>query len=99
MAKGQKAKAEVISKIIAALGDDYVGEFDKKYYCWANDDNGERIQVSIALTCPKIFKGNDTVTSLNFEEDDEKIVAVTENISISQEEQESLAVLMEKLGL
>ena len=32
MARGNDAKEKLISKIIAALGSDYVGCIDKKYY-------------------------------------------------------------------
>lgn len=52
MAKGAKAKDNLIKKIIAAVGDNYIGEYDKKYYFWSEED-GENIQVSISMTCPK----------------------------------------------
>lgn len=67
--KGSLAKENVLKKIINALGSDYIGEFDKKYFCWADDD-GQRIQVSIALTCPKVYRGvEETDTNeMNFEE-------------------------------
>lgn len=51
-AKGTVAKTKVIEKIKEALGEDFIGEVDKKIYVWA-DDGGERIQVALALTCPK----------------------------------------------
>ena len=35
-----------------AFGADYIGEQDKKIYVWA-DDGGERVQIAIAMTCPK----------------------------------------------
>lgn len=56
MAKGSNAKAEVINKIKNLFGDDYVGEFDKKIIVWANDGT-EKIQVALALTCPKTVYG------------------------------------------
>lgn len=52
-AKGTVAKAKVIEKIKEALGADFIGEVDKKIYVWA-DDGGEKIQVALALTCPKV---------------------------------------------
>lgn len=52
-AKGTVAKTKVIEKIKEALGEDFIGEADKKIYVWA-DDGGERIQVALALTCPKV---------------------------------------------
>ena len=52
-AKGTVAKTKVIEKIKEAFGNDFITEIDKKAYVWA-DDGGERIQVAIALTCPKV---------------------------------------------
>lgn len=52
-AKGTAAKAEVMGKIAEVFGENFIGEVDKKLYVWAND-GGERIQVAIALTCPKV---------------------------------------------
>ena len=52
-AKGTVAKAKVIEKIKEALGADFIGEVDKKVYVWA-DDGGERIQIALSLTCPKV---------------------------------------------
>lgn len=52
-AKGTAAKAEVMEKIAEVFGENFIGEVDKKLYVWAND-GGERIQVAIALTCPKV---------------------------------------------
>lgn len=52
-AKGTVAKTKVIEKIKEALGADFIGEVDKKVYVWA-DDGGERIQVALSLTCPKV---------------------------------------------
>ena len=51
--KGTVAKAKVIEKIKEALGADFIGEVDKKVYVWA-DDGGEKIQVALSLTCPKV---------------------------------------------
>lgn len=98
MAKGQKAKSNVTEVIARAFGDDYVGEFDKKLYVWANDENGERIQVSLALTCPKVFRGVEATapTALNFEDEAESVFKPAE---ITNEEKQTLADLMNKLGL
>ena len=100
MAKGAKAKANVAEIITQAFGNDFVGEFDKKLYVWAEDENGERIQVSLALTCPKIFRGIEETgpSVLNFE-DEESAPAAYKPAEISQEEKETLADLMNKLGL
>lgn len=53
MAKGNEAKKNLINKLIAAVGPAaYLGEYDKKYYFWS-EENGEPMQVAIAMTCPK----------------------------------------------
>lgn len=51
-ARGQIAKENVEKRIKDAFGNDYIGLYDKKIYVWANE-NGERIQIAIALTAPK----------------------------------------------
>ena len=105
MAKGAIAKENVAKKIIAAFGDDYIGEFDKKLYVWA-DDGGNREQISITLTSPKVYRGlgetDDDSSVLNFED-----TAVETNTQptgfqpadITQQEKDTLAELMAKLGL
>jgi hypothetical protein len=37
MAKGTLAKQNVTDKIRSAFGADFIGEYDKKIYVWAND--------------------------------------------------------------
>lgn len=102
-AKGTVAKEKVTKIIADAFGADYVGEFDKKLYVWA-DDGGNRIQVSIALTCPKVYRGVEETTSpeMNFDDDDASAAEGPSNYKpadITQEEQDTLADLMAKLGL
>lgn len=102
MAKGNIAKENVVKILEKAFGDDYVGEFDKKYYVWA-DDGGNRVQISIALTCPKVYRGVEETTSteMNFDDDDSAANSAQSftPADISQEEQDTLAALMERLGL
>lgn len=100
--KGANAKIDVLNKIIAALGDDYIGEFDKKYYTWANDGD-ERVQIAFTLTCPKVYRGIEETgpAVLNFEDDDEapKKPDTFQPAEITQEEQDTLAAMMKRLGL
>lgn len=101
--KGTIAKEKVTKIIADAFGADYVGEFDKKLYVWADDGTG-KIQVSIALTCPKVYRGVEETTApeMNFD-DDEGLAAKKEDgfkpADITKEEQDTLADLMAKLGL
>ena len=101
--KGTVAKEKVTKIIADAFGADYIGEFDKKLYTWA-DDGGNRIQVSIALTCPKVYRGvEETVsTEMNFDDDESAAAGGPSGFKpadITQEEQDTLADLMAKLGL
>lgn len=104
MARGSIAKQEVVKKIQAAFGADYIGEFDKKFYVQAQEGN-EMVQIAIALTCPKttVSVSNAPVAKngeLNFE-DDNCVVPVTSGgpAEITDEERENIANLMAKLGL
>lgn len=89
MAKGNIAKAAVENKIKEAFGADYIGVFDKKLYVYA-DDGGERVQIALTMTCPKTFVGVDTPI---------EAPDVFQPAEISQEEQDNLRALIEKLGL
>ena len=101
MAKGTIAKQNLIDKIIAAIGKDYIGEYEKKYYFWS-DENGEKIQIAISMTCPKNPVAEVPQTELDFEnmgKDKEVHPVHFEPAEITQEEQDKIAELVEKLGL
>ncbi len=106
MAKGAIAKTNVTQKIQQAFGADFVGEFDKKVYVWA-DDGGERVQIAIAMTCPKNPVGVINPSSmdfggdLDFEKMGEAAVAPAkfEPAEITDEEKQNVADLMARLGL
>lgn len=100
--KGQIAKNNVVKKIIQAFGDNYIGEFDKKLYIWAKD-GAEKVQIAIALTCPKVYRGIEETapTALNFEDDEPGVNTGTafKPAEITQEEKDTLADLMKRLNL
>lgn len=107
MAKGAIAKSVVTQKLAQAFGSDFIGEFDKKVYVWA-EENGEKIQIAISMTCPKTPVGVDNIdfsvepgNSLNFEDMSAAVVAPRsfEPATISEEEQSNIAELMARLGL
>ena len=102
MAKGQIAKDLVEKKIIAAFGADYVCTADKKIYVQALE-NGEKVQIAISLTCPKVQVGavDSGSNALDFENMGATIAAPTEfqPAEISDQERENVAELMRKLGL
>lgn len=98
--KGQIAKDNVINKIAAAFGKDYIGLVDKKIYVWSEED-GEKIQVCLSLTCPKTpvsVGGEDgginfSVSSTNGTPD------IFSPASISDQEMENVRNLIKELGL
>ena len=106
MAKGAEAKANVVKKLQAAFGADFVGEYDKKVYVWAME-NGEKIQIAITMTCPKTPVGAVAPTALDFGGDLDfenmgaPVIAQTsfEPAEISEDEKQTVADLMAKLGL
>lgn len=53
MARGAEAKEKVAKKLAEVFGEDWIGEYEKKYYIWSNE-GGERIQLAITMTCPKV---------------------------------------------
>ena len=99
MARGAEAKANFIKRLSTALGADYIGEVDKKFYVWSTE-NGERIQLAIALTCPKTpvaVQGNGG--DLNFEDDDTPTAPVNRKAEMDAEEKATLERLMKELDL
>lgn len=104
MPKGAIAKENVTKIIAKTFGNDFIGEYDKKLYVWADDGPGSRAQVSITLIHPKIYRGIEETeaTELNFDEDETpptKGPIGFKPAEITQEEQDTLVELMKKLGL
>ena len=103
MAKGTNAKNAVINKIAMAFGTDYIGEIDKKVYVWA-DDGGEKVQIAIALTCPKnpVEAGGVSAAPASGWDFSDKTVTASTPVSkaeITPEEQARIADMMNRLGL
>ena len=107
MAKGSIAKESVIKKIAHEFGADFIGEYDKKIYVWAND-GGERVQIAISLTCPKNpieiaanvdTDGGDWDFSDDAPTNTKVAVANAAPAEITAEEKANIAELMAKLGL
>ena len=105
--KGALAKEAVTKKIAEAFGADYVGEVDKKLYVWSQE-NGEKIQIAIAMTCPKNPVGDVPVMDFSTDTGDFDFSGdasaatpptVFQPAAITAEEKANIASLMEKLGL
>lgn len=93
-AKGSVAKLYVENKIKEMFGEDFVGSADKKLYVLA-DDGGQKVQIAISLTCPKI--GLDVGGS--FVDDGNLIGTYEPVIEITPEEEENIQTLIKKLNL
>ena len=102
MAKGAVAKENVIKIIAEAFGNNFIGEFDKKVYVYAND-GGEMVQIAISLTCPKNPIQVDTTVTTNVGDwdfsDNPKVnttvaVANAAPAEITEEEKENIQRLL-----
>ena len=102
MAKGAEAKEYVAKKLKEAFGDDYVGEVDKKYYVYAYE-GGQKMQIAIAMTCPKTPVGNvveEKKEAFDWSDSgNESAPSTFKPIEIADDEREKVAELMKKLGL
>lgn len=104
MAKGAVAKQNVINKLQAAFGADYIGEYDKKWYVWSQE-NGERIQIAISLTCPKVpveVSNAPVAGDFNFEDDVPATVVAAggfQPAEITDDERDRVRDLMKVLDL
>lgn len=102
MAKGAEAKEYVAKKLKEVFGDDYVGEVDKKYYVWAYE-GGQKMQIAIAMTCPKTPVGNvveEKKEAFDWSDSGNTSAPSTfKPVEIADDEREKVAELMKKLGL
>lgn len=101
--RGTAAKQHVIEKIKAAFGADYIGEVDKKIYVWSDDD-GERVQIALALTCPKTMIETVNTSRLSYNEGidfeaNDTIVVPAATAEITQDERDKVRELMKRLNL
>ena len=107
MARGSQAKEWVTNKIIECFGQENVVLFDRKLYINTKED-GEAIQICVALTCPKTFVGMDIAPKasafsggLDFESMGVATAAPEsfKPAEITPEERQTVQDLMRSLGL
>jgi len=104
MARGNIAKENVRKKVKAAFGQDYISIDGSKIYVWA-DDGGERVQIALAMTCPKTFIETTTIKNSSTDMADEwdgpgaETPAQESSRDITPQELENVRALMERLGL
>jgi len=95
-ARGTVAKQEVMEKLREAFGDNFIGEHEKKIYVWAND-GGDRVQIAITLTCPKVQIETGEVSAIS----DSAFPTTTsaQSIEFTDQEKKNLEDLMARLNL
>ena len=101
MAKGQIAKDYVAKKLAEVFGEHYLGEVDKKYYVEA-PENGEMVQIAIAMTCPKnpvVVSGAPIVRSGGIDFEAEPVLTAPKTSEVSEEERQTVADMMRRIGL
>lgn len=98
--RGFYAKDNVDSKIKSAFGSDYVGKYDGKIYVMA-DDGGEKIQVCLSMTCPKVAPQSSNSGMIDFDNPETVPQPVIQRspTEITQEELDNVQILMKKLNL
>ena len=98
-ARGSVAKEKFAKKLEEVFGADYIGCIDKKYYVWA-EENGERVQLCLAITCPKTPVGDvPAAPSMTLNFDDFDATPVVKKVEITSSERENIENLMARLGL
>ena len=104
MARGAQAKLDIVNRLQAAFGQDWIGEYDKKYFVWGRE-NGEKVQIAISLTCPKVAVEVSTSAQtgdFNFEDDAPNVVVAASGYQpaeITDDERDRVRDLMKMLGL
>lgn len=101
MARGSVAKNWITEKICETFGDKVVQIDGSKIYINA-PENGEIVQVALAMTCPKTPVGPAIENSINFAEYAAPAAvpaAPAPAAEITAEEQANIQSLLEKLGL
>lgn len=105
-AKGVEAKASFVKRLQSLLGEDFIGEYDKKIYVWSKE-NGDKIQLALNITCPKTPVGEINPVNLSFGEGldfenmGDPIIAPASFVpaEVTEEEQQNIADLLRKLNL
>ena len=98
--KGSVAKTNVENKIKEVFGSDFVGTADRKLYVWA-DDGGQKVQIAISLTCPKVGIDVDAQESNSFVQGSGIVGSYSGEpvVEMTAEEEQNIQTLIERLGL
>ena len=100
MARGSNAKISAAETMEKAFGNAWLGESGGKYYIEV-DDGGEKVQLAIALTCPKNPVALNTPVIAGGFDFSQTEVAQTkfEAVDFTDAERENINRLIEKFNL
>ena len=85
----------------------FIGCYDKKYYFF-EEENGERVQIALSLTCPKVPIQVDNTVAVDggdwdFSDNPKTVTTIAVSnpapAEITEDEKKNLVELMTKLGL
>lgn len=101
MARGAIAKQIVTEKIKNSFGADFIGIQDNKIYVQADDGGGKKVQIAIAMTCPKVELAAEPAASNTEDWDfsDPEPKPQPQKFEPTEDEQANLTKLLERLGL
>lgn len=105
MARGSMAKEKVIEIMKEAFGPDFITVDGSKIYVWAQD-GAERVQIALAMTCPKTFVEDNRSNSAGngfpksaFDDEPAETASSANAKDVTPQEQENIRALLERLGL
>lgn len=96
--KGSIAKQNIQAKLKEVFGEDFIGEIDKKVYLWA-DDGGQKVQIALAMTCPKNPVGPVSTDMANAADGTIFSNFTGDPKEVTEEEKQNLRNLMARLNI
>lgn len=96
--KGSIAKQNIQAKLKEVFGEDFIGEIDKKVYLWA-DDGGQKVQIALAMTCPKNPVGPVSADMANATDGTIFSNSTGDPKEVTEEEKQNLRDLMARLNI
>lgn len=101
--KGSEAKANLMNRIISALGSDYVGAEDGKKFYFNSTEAGQTVQVCLTMTCPKVpFEGSITAAPIGEAGSTAPAASYTSaatNVELSDADRAKIEELKKRLGI
>lgn len=105
MARGSIAKEKIIEIMKKAFGPDFITVDGSKVYVWAQD-GAERVQIALAMTCPKTFVEDNRSNSVGngfpksaFDDEPAETASSANAKDVTPQEQENIRALLARLGL